>query len=459
LEALVGPPRRLMLDPQQTQAARYINRLLLVKFMRQRYEQRILQLLKESLDLDCLLGRINVPLLFQRIRDHRVRAGLFLTELVYLLEPRLGSLTLETKKLLVLGACHARIRKSGVLQSFVLRIFCSCDVEATHVLKHELQGSIANVARLFHCHMTTPSIKEALLRYIHAQSKAYMAAFPEKRCLHCWCCARLPTYGVPASRLHVAPFCFAGLSDIDDTFIHSGLGLGGPKFPKGLVMPGCLELHKALGSALSFITARPGFLETFTARSFYSRYKLKVGVMGGFLSDSVLIPFNMGYCNKLIAHTKYNNFLNFASIFPECSFLWMGDSGQADIEAGLDMVRKSDELRLAFLAGYIQDVALADGVGLKTPAAKREALAAERIHVVDNYVEAALDLQAKGLIGMDGLATVASAAATELQEARARFEDDRIWESRRTEFNRQFERVNALLEAHGQEAKAIALLT
>ena len=28
------------------------------------------------------------------------------------------------------------------------------------------------------------------------------------------------------------------LSDMDDTFVHSGYGLGGPKYPKGTVMPG-----------------------------------------------------------------------------------------------------------------------------------------------------------------------------------------------------------------------------
>ena len=47
------------------------------------------------------------------------------------------------------------------------------------------------------------------------------------------------------------------LSDIDDSFVHSGWGLGGPKLPPGTVLPGFLSLLRELDARPVFITARP----------------------------------------------------------------------------------------------------------------------------------------------------------------------------------------------------------
>lgn len=66
----------------------------------------------------------------------------------------------------------------------------------------------------------------AILAHIAAEAKSLGSG------LWAWPGRRLTNPKVDIQRpLHI-------MSDVDDTFIHSGYGLGGPKFPKGTVMPG-----------------------------------------------------------------------------------------------------------------------------------------------------------------------------------------------------------------------------
>jgi hypothetical protein len=54
------------------------------------------------------------------------------------------------------------------------------------------------------------------------------------------------------------------LSDIDDTFVHSGIGLGGPKYPNGTIIPGVRQLLIELKAHVVFVTARPDFVSSHT---------------------------------------------------------------------------------------------------------------------------------------------------------------------------------------------------
>lgn len=90
------------------------------------------------------------------------------------------------------------------------------------------------------------------------------------------------------------------MSDIDDTLVHSGYGLGGPKFPKGVlfccppilalhasktrraqhphpppagtILPGFVALLSALDARVAFVTARPEFIKHFTYKSLRVHY-------------------------------------------------------------------------------------------------------------------------------------------------------------------------------------------
>lgn len=71
------------------------------------------------------------------------------------------------------------------------------------------------------------------------------------------------------------------LSDIDDTFVHSGLGLGGPKYPPGTTLPGVLQLYRELKAHMVFVTARPDWLSRMTYRSIFQYGLHSVTVLSG----------------------------------------------------------------------------------------------------------------------------------------------------------------------------------
>lgn len=122
-----------------------------------------------------------------------------------------------------------------------------------------------------------------------------------------------------------------------DTFVHSGYGLGGPKYPSHTVLPGVLSLIRVLQAPVTFVTARPVMVEQRTFRSL-ARHGIRASILCGKLSDSLLIPFAPSYCNARINSTKLRNIRLLLSLFPEDTFLWFGDSGQGDILTALDLL-------------------------------------------------------------------------------------------------------------------------
>ena len=98
---------------------------------------------------------------------------------------------------------------------------------------------------------------------------------------------------------------------------------------------GIVTLFRELNAHVVFVSARPEFVRGVTARTLARKFHLHgATLLLGKLRDSLLIPFAPGYSNRKISGTKYENYLRYQQLFPECNFLWFGDSGQADIALG-----------------------------------------------------------------------------------------------------------------------------
>lgn len=192
--------------------------------------------------------------------------------------------------------------------------------------------------------------------------------------------------GHPSSDLKI-------LCDIDDTLqamLHER------RFPRGQVYPGVVEFLHALdaGAAaepgrpgdLTFITARPsdaaGAVESYT-RNALSGYGLPPhSVMTG----SILNLLTKGR----IAQRKVLNFDRYRLLFPECAVVFVGDSGQADVQVGQAMLeRDPDHVRAVF----IHDVAATDP-------GERERLGAGGVHLFDTYAGAAAHALRLGLVSV-----------------------------------------------------------
>ena len=212
---------------------------------------------------------------------------------------------------------------------------------------------------------------------------------------------RTQAEGIDVPDLHV-------LSDIDDTL---RCALHDSRYPRGTVYPGVIALYRALDAGhaadpgapgdLTFVTARPmdpaGLIETHTRRG--------LGALG-LPPHAVLSGTFVGLrTHDAMAGAKLENFVRFRSLMPETHVVFIGDSGQGDVEVGRRMLAADpDAVRLVL----IHDV-------VATPQDLRDALRAEGIVVVDTPVGAAVEAFEAGLVSAEGVDAVAAAAERELE--------------------------------------------
>ena len=185
------------------------------------------------------------------------------------------------------------------------------------------------------------------------------------------------------------------LCDIDDTLkamLHER------RYPRGTVYPGVVELLTALDDGraaepsrpgdLTFVTARPegpkGFIEQYTRNALSGLGLPPHAVLGG----SILNLFT----KQSIKARKLQNFERERSLFPECRFLFLGDSGQADAQVGAEMLRRGPEFVVTVLIHEVVPVTGAERAGLEA--------AGVRFH--SSYDEAARIVHQLGLIDRAG---------------------------------------------------------
>ncbi|WP_072313488.1 phosphatase domain-containing protein [Agrococcus sp. Marseille-P2731] len=185
------------------------------------------------------------------------------------------------------------------------------------------------------------------------------------------------------------------LCDIDDTLkamLHER------RYPHGTVYPGVVELLTALDDGraaepsrpgdLTFVTARPegprGLVEQYTRNALSGLGLPPHAVLGG----SILNLFT----KASIKERKLQNFERERALFPECRFMFLGDSGQADALVGAEMLRRGPEFVVAVL---IHEVVPVEG-------AARAELEAAGIRFHSSYDEAARILHELGLLDQAG---------------------------------------------------------
>lgn len=200
------------------------------------------------------------------------------------------------------------------------------------------------------------------------------------------------------------------LSDIDDTFYSS---LKDERYPSGTVYPGVLAFYQELDRGpleespdpegdLTFITARPedrpGLIKDRAHRTLREHGVREAAVLAG--SFTGLID------HERMAAKKFENFEQYAQVYPEYNFSWLGDSGQGDAILGQKMLEQYPD--------RVKGVFIHDVIGL--PAERRAELQEQGIHVFDTYVGAALEAHRRGLISEPGLHRIAAAVQSELNE-------------------------------------------
>jgi hypothetical protein len=201
------------------------------------------------------------------------------------------------------------------------------------------------------------------------------------------------------------------LSDIDDTL---RCALHDDRYPKGTIYPGVIALYHALDAGqfgdplspgdLTFVTARPmdpvGLIEQHTRRGLRDLGLPPHAVLSG--------TFEGLRSHDSMAAAKIENFERFRLLMPETHVVFIGDSGQGDVEVGRRM--------LAIDREAVRLVLIHDVVGLADD--ERESLRSEGIVIVDTPVGGALEAYAVGLVSTAGLVSVVDATVREAPRIR-----------------------------------------
>lgn len=333
-------------------------------------EARVLDLLREAsaAHLDEILCTIDCAELFSSLDDHLLGPR-HRTALRELLTARLGELSIRAQANLAYGlqARHTdRADEEAIKAVFLAR----SGPELTHLKNqmnsrtdaHDLEGLVFD-------DVDDEGIRREILDHIAREASTVELTEPKVLC------------------------------DIDDTVV---CALHDRRYPRGTIYPGMLALLDALDRGasdepfstgdLTFVTARPGdafgLIENHTRASLTRAGIANHSVLTGTLAALVT--------HDLMAGQKIANIDHYHQLFPEYRLLFIGDSGQGDIEVGRRM--------LAQFTDYVDIVMIHDVVG--TSPEERAALEAEGIHLVDTYIDAARHALEIELISEAGLQRV-----------------------------------------------------
>ncbi|KAF4686153.1 hypothetical protein FOZ60_005593 [Perkinsus olseni] len=216
------------------------------------------------------------------------------------------------------------------------------------------------------------------------------------------------------------------LSDVDDTLVCSGgMHPAGcdTDYPRKTVYPGVGAFYRELDLGVAhpepwpssandsynilgnlvFLSARPHVYKDLTENKSYEKF-IKYYQDGVLHCVPTLLPGSMTKGADFLlrerleplAENKYTNFKEYASLYPEYDFVFIGDNGQADVRAAAKMM----EVPFANLKmAYIHKVQDGETYGLPPKGDKR----LDKFYFFTNYVQAGTHAYEHQLISFEGI--------------------------------------------------------
>ncbi|GAA2173136.1 hypothetical protein GCM10009846_13870 [Agrococcus versicolor] len=192
------------------------------------------------------------------------------------------------------------------------------------------------------------------------------------------------------------------LSDIDDTvkcMLHDR------RYARGTIYPGAVAFLTELDNGAAAEPSRPGDLTFVTARpegpkALIEQYTRDALAPLGLPPHAVLGGSFFNLVTKAsIAARKLQNFEHERQLFPECRYLFVGDSGQADPQVGAAMVARAPD--------FVARVLIHDVTGVD--AGRRRRWSRQGISTFETYSGAARLACGLGLVSEEGVARVHAA--------------------------------------------------
>lgn len=345
------------------------------------HEREILNLLTAASadDLNAALHSIDVARLFNDMDDrligpdnHRALANLLFVE-------RLPELDLDSRANLIYGLQTGQA--PAFLTGAVGQIFLEAHGKELRNLRNKVDdgGDHHDLQKLIFEDLDDDGVRQDILDHIAAEA------------------ARNPIDHVKI------------LSDIDDTVfarIHDH------RYPGKVHYPGVLEFFRVLDEGIgdpdtgdgdiTFVTARPGLIHG-VVENYTLRRLREAGIKNPVVLTGRLFAIRS---RRTMAAKKVVNITRHRQLYPEYGLVFVGDSGQGDVDTARQLWRDMPE---AMRGVFIHDVK-------ETSLAERSLKSSEGIDFFDTYVSGAAAAWKRGLISVDQVESVAEVAMREIED-------------------------------------------
>ena len=260
------------------------------------------------------------------------------------------------------------------------------------------------------------------------------------------------------------------LSDVDDTFFSSGGRFPAgcdTSYPRHVLYPGVLSVYRELDVAwnsrnertrkgrsgrrrrvrepgnLSFLSARPHVYRDVVEKSAFKRFKELIA--GGrlhcaptMLAGSLVTGGSMFFGDYgPMSRTKFVNFQEFHKLWPECSFIFIGDNGQGDVRVGEMMMEHFPDCIDGIFIHLVQPLDQTPGYIKGVSEQKWKTL---NIFFFRTYVGFAVESLKRNLINEEGMERIYQTAREEFSTID--FTSDLLYQQALNDFNRDIAEAN-----------------
>ncbi|KDO35265.1 hypothetical protein SPRG_00111 [Saprolegnia parasitica CBS 223.65] len=286
----------------------------------------------EKDELNYILGRIPLALLFYKVKDANRTLLLQL-----LCESRLIDLSIQSRAIVLDALMLMRISAHEKCERFVRNIITRTNGDDLSILKSttDSKGSVHSMHKLIYHDIRDIAIRTAILNHIKNQANIQRAHMT------------LSTKNIGSKRKQHA--WRKVLSDVDDTLYSSGgffpAGMD-TRYPRHAMYPGVLAFYRQLDLGqsgpvhweqgrvgnLAFLSARPHVYKD-KFKGFYDHYGMHT--LPSMLAGSMTSGYDFMVKGDLepMAQKKFENFCEYYSIYPEYKHVFIGDNGQGDVRA------------------------------------------------------------------------------------------------------------------------------
>ena len=345
----------------------------------------------EGSSLDVVLRALNHRALVRNLHN-RWRGAKYRSDLIQMLTvDRIHDLSLETRAEIIRGLQKGSTRRS--LQIGIRNIILASTGEELRHLRNTINTSDTHrdLSRLIFVDVDDVGLRTEILDHIAAHQS-------------------------PTDELKV-------LSDIDDTVFAR---LHDRRYPGKTRYPGVLTFFNVLDHApdgdgeegdLTFVTARPGLVTGLIAM--WTRRTLRnAGIRQHTILTGGLFALRS---HAHMAKRKLRNIRRYHQLFPEYGLVFVGDSGQGDVQVGREMVQElGDVVRGVFIHDIRQQDLQHNDVTEK-----------DGISYFDTYIAAAAAAWERGLLSAGQALKVGDAAIADLEKLIAippKMREDRLAE-------------------------------